>query len=320
MLYLCLAILLILWAIARLTLGITRSPTCLVGKTALVTGANSGLGYQTVLNLASRGCTVIMADVADMEDSKKQIIKATNNTNITTKKLDLTSFKSVRNFADDILNSVDKLDILYNNAGIGVSASDKTGDGCNPVMQINYFSHFLLTHLLIDLLKRSAPSRIVSTSSLLAYTNNLSLKKLNETQNSDSVIARTCLYGNSKLCLIIMSNILAEKLKNTGVTANCVHPGLVTTPIFTKTYSICNNNILEFLSHLIHKFFAKDPWEGSQTLVHVGVDKSLENVSGKFFSDCKPFVKPRSAYDKAWCKKIWEETEKIVDLAPNERL
>ncbi|EFA09615.1 retinol dehydrogenase 12 [Tribolium castaneum] len=320
MLFLCLTVLVILWAIARLTLGITRSPTCLVGKTALVTGANSGLGYQTVLNLASRGCTVIMADVADMEESKKQIIKATNNPNIITKKIDLTSFKSVRNFATEILNSVDKLDILFNNAGIGVSPSDKTGDGYNPVMQINYFGHFLLTHLLIDLLKRSAPSRIVSTSSLLAYTNNLSVKKLYETKSPDSTVPRTCLYGNSKLCLIIMTDILAEKLKNTGVTANSVHPGLVTTPIFTNTYTVIKNNFLSFLSQTIHAFFAKDPWEGSQTMIHVGVDKNLENVTGKFFSDCKPFVKPRCAYDKEWCRKIWEETEKIVDLAPSEKI
>lgn len=199
-------------------------------------------------------------------------------------------------------------------------------------------SHALLPNYqitdFVDLLKRSAPSRIVSTSSFLAFTNNLSPEKLYET-NFDSIIQRNFVYGNSKLGLIMMSDILTKKLKGTGVTANCVHPGLVTTPIFTDVYSISKNSILEFSFQLIHKLFAKvsvlwiltrfkdffqDPWEGSQCLVYAAVEKTLEKVSGKFFSDCGLFVKPWKAYDKELCQKIWNETEKIVDLGPNERL
>jgi retinol dehydrogenase-12 len=109
----------------------------------------SGIGYQTALNLASRGCKIIMADVADMEKSKLDIIEFTNNPNIFAKHLDLSSLKSVREFASEILKSEDKLDILINNAGIGASEKNRTADGLHPVMQINYFGHFLLTHLLI---------------------------------------------------------------------------------------------------------------------------------------------------------------------------
>lgn len=110
---------------------------------------DQGLGFQTTLNLASRGCKIIMADINDMEETKQQIINITNNSNIITKYVDLSSFKSVRDFATDIHATVKELHILVNNGGIGVSSENKTIDGYNPVMQINYFSHFLLTHLLI---------------------------------------------------------------------------------------------------------------------------------------------------------------------------
>jgi retinol dehydrogenase-12 len=108
-----------------------------------------GIGYQTALNLASRGCKIIMADISNMEKSKLDIIKFTNNPNVFAKHLDLSSLKSVRDFASEILKNEDKLDILINNAGIGASEENRTADGLHPVMQVNYFGHFLLTHLLI---------------------------------------------------------------------------------------------------------------------------------------------------------------------------
>lgn len=107
------------------------------------------MGYQTALNLASRGCRVILADIADLTQSKNNIIKFTNNRNIVGKKLDLASLQSVHDFAGDIIKTVERLDILINNAGISASKINRTEDGLHPVMQVNYFGHFLLTHLLI---------------------------------------------------------------------------------------------------------------------------------------------------------------------------
>lgn len=165
MLVIIISVLILCYIFARLSLGINRSATCLNGKTAVITGANSGisfyksfqkkskqilgLGYQTALNLASRGCRIIMADIADMEDSKMNIIKYTNNSNVITKKLDLSSLQSVRDFAADIVKTEERLDILINNAGIGAATVNRTKDGLHPLMQINYFGHFLLTHLLV---------------------------------------------------------------------------------------------------------------------------------------------------------------------------
>ncbi|KAJ3647063.1 hypothetical protein Zmor_024610 [Zophobas morio] len=291
-----------------------------MGKTAIVTGANSGIGYQTVLNLASRGCRVIMADVADMTKSKAKVIEYTNNPNIVTKFLDLASLQSVRDFASDVIKSEDRLDMLINNAGIFITKENRTNDGLHPVMQINYFGPFLLIHLLIDLLKKTAPSRIVSTSSSVAFFNNLSIDNLNFNDKSGRFIDRFRGYGNSKFALIIASDIIAERLKGTGVTCNTIHPGYVATPIMPKLYSVTENIFLNTLIRWYWMIYTKCPWEGSQTLVHVALSKKLEKVIGKYFWDCKPFIKPWGANNKRFCNQIWQATEQIVSLKPEEKL
>ncbi|KAJ3647055.1 hypothetical protein Zmor_024603 [Zophobas morio] len=310
----------ILYIYMRLSRGITRSATCFVGKTAIVTGANSGIGYQTVLNLASRGCRVIMVDVADMTQSKEKIIEYTNNPNIVTKFVDLASLQSVRDFASDIIKTEDRLDILINNAGIGLSKENRTKDGLHPVMQINYFAPFLLIHLLLGLLKKSAPSRIVNTSSCFAFLNTLSVKNLNFDDKYGRFIDKFLSYANSKFALIIASDIYAERLRGTGVTCNTIHPGFVATPIIPKVYSVASNVLINTVIWLYNIIYTKYPWEGSQTLVHVAVSKKLEKVTGKHFWDCKPFIKPLGANNKKFCGEIWKATEEILNLKPEEGL
>ncbi|KAJ8977941.1 hypothetical protein NQ317_017409 [Molorchus minor] len=150
--------LIILKIIQKLSAGKVKSLVCLVGKTAIVTGGCSGIGFETALVLASRGCRVILADRSDGARAKKKIIEITHNTNIETKHLDLASLQSVRKFANDINGTEERLDILINNATVGAAGSKHTDDGLNAAMQINHFGPFLLTHLLTDLLKKSAPS------------------------------------------------------------------------------------------------------------------------------------------------------------------
>ena len=188
------------------------------------------------------------------------------------------------------------------------------------------------------MLKKSAPSRIVSTSSSFAFLNTLSVKNLNFNDKRGLFIERFHSYANSKLALIIASDILAEKLKGTGVTCNTIHPGFVATPIMPKLYSLTENIFLNSITRLYWIFYAKvsnvvfeltltanfdllqNPWEGSQTLVHVAVSKKLEKVTGKYFWDCKPFFKPPAANNKQFCKEIWKATEELVNLKPEEKL
>lgn len=159
----------VLFAIVLFLLRIWRSHrkisyVYLSGKTALITGAARGnlnfmmfmvllkylvgIGYYTALGLAARGCRVIIADVLDAEDAKNSIIRKTNNTNIVAKRLDLADLESVRRFAKEISETEERLDILINNAGIGSRRPQKTKDGLDLIMQVNYFGGFLLTHLL----------------------------------------------------------------------------------------------------------------------------------------------------------------------------
>ncbi|KAF2896532.1 hypothetical protein ILUMI_09643 [Ignelater luminosus] len=311
----------------KLTAGRCKSNVCLVGKTALITGGNSGIGYQTALALAGRGCRVIIADKDNCDESKENIIKATGNSNLVVKTFDLASLDSVRELAKDINATEERLDILINNAGTSGLGHNITKDGLHLGMQVNHFGGFLLTHLLVDLLKKSAPSRIIFVSSIGAFIHKLTLKNLNlsEEQSKESM-SQLSIYANSKLCNILTSDGFAEKLKGTGVTSNSLHPGVVYTPIYRKHFSgVEFNDILNFLCYGVVKygalkFFAKDAEEGAQTTIYLALSKTIKDVTGKYFIDCKPFMKPPAAYNKPFAEKIWKASEDYVKLATKEKL
>ncbi|XP_019876628.2 retinol dehydrogenase 12 [Aethina tumida] len=308
--------------IQKLSSGRCRSKVCLVGKTAIVTGGATGIGYETALALASRGCRVIIADKVDATKAINRITQHTNNTNVVLKYLDLSSFQSVRKFAKDINSNESRLDILINNAGVGTAGNKHTDDGLNVTMQINHFGPFLLTHLLTDLLKKSAPSRIIFVSSASAFVNNLSLSNLNPVRDHPLNIIRTSfIYGNSKLCNIITANCFAEKLKDSGVTSNSLHPGLVFTDIYNKSARLLG---LETLSNIFKAtvvyIYGKSVEEGAQTTIHLACSNKMAGVTGKHFWDCRSFPLPPGAWNKKFCADVWEETEKLVQLKEEEKI
>lgn len=157
------------------------------------------------------------------------------------------------------------------------------------------------------------------TSSSMAFMSNLSLTNLNG-NGSSNLVTSFFEYGNSKLALLIASDIFARKLKNTGVTSNSLHPGLLKTNLLRSFFECYNISIIYSPIRLFMIVFFKSPWEGSQTIVHLAVSKKLENVSGKYFWDCKPFVKPYLAYNKEFCKNIWKYSETYVALNLEEKL
>lgn len=213
--------------------------------------------------LAGRGCRVIIADKDNCKASTNRIISQTNNPNVTSKYLDLGKFQSIRNFAEDVKKTEKDLHILINNAGIIFPNSLQTADGLDRVMQVNHLGPFLLTHLLIDLLKTSLPSRIIFTSSASAYLHNLTTENF-LTTTKETITSKFTTYTNSKLCNLITVKLLAEKLKNTGITVNSAHPGVVLTNIYDTTYKFINyywpNKITKHIFPLLlplFKFFAK---------------------------------------------------------------
>lgn len=315
--------LIVLKIVQKLTIGKCRSLACLVGKTAIITGGCNGLGYETALILASRGCRIILADKVDGKQARDKIIKITNNNNIIYKRLDLTSLQCIRRFAKEINATEERLDILINNAGVGASLNKHTDDGLHPTMQVNHFGPFLLTHLLSGLLKKSAPSRIIFVSSIAAFTSNLKLHNLNypEISQPNSWVKSIMIYGNSKLCNVISAIGFAERLQEYGVTCNSLHPGIVNTAIYSKSFSILGiESLRKFLLPVVLAAYGKTPAEGAQTAATLALSNKLKDVSGKYFVDCKPFIIPPGAWNKKFCSEIWEMSEKLVKLAPEEKL
>ncbi|CAH1121696.1 unnamed protein product [Ceutorhynchus assimilis] len=282
----------------------------------------SGIGYQTALELASRGCRVIIADVVNTKKSVEQIIKQTKNPNIVGKNLDLASLQSVRDLVKDIYENEVRLDILINNAGTGNINISYTDDGLEGTMQINYFGHFLLTHLLLDLLKKSAPSRIIFSSSILAYVSDLTLEHLNPKEEYKSVwhtVIAGGTYGASKLCIAMASKLFANKLYGSGVTSNTYHPGATRTYIFFK--DLATKTWKDFLRTAIGCLawtYGKSAEEGAQTLIYLAHADEVKNITGKFFMEGRVVWHPYQLKNKKFCEEVWERSIIYTKLEPNE--
>ncbi|KAL6420043.1 hypothetical protein ACFW04_010999 [Cataglyphis niger] len=214
------------------TLGICKSKNKMNGKTVIITGCTSGIGKETARDIAKRGARLIMAcrNMDTANQLKDEIVKESNNNNIVVRKLDLSSLQSIREFARQINQEESRLDVLIHNAGTAEVFTKKVNeDGIEMTMATNHFGPFLLTHLLIViynmqnyLLKRSKPSRIVVVASELYRIAKLDLNKLNPTSTWPAYI-----YYVSKYANIVFTLELARRLEGSGVTANCLHPGMI---------------------------------------------------------------------------------------------
>ncbi|KAJ4431481.1 hypothetical protein ANN_20079 [Periplaneta americana] len=270
----------------------------------------SGIGKETARDLAKRGAKVIMAcrNLETANKARDEIIEGTGNKDVIVKKLDLSSLKSVREFAEDVKRSISKLDVLIHNAGTAdMFKSKTTEDGLEYTMATNHFGPFLLTHLLIDLLKQSAPSRIVVVGSELYRLAALNLDKLNPIGTLPAY-----LYYVSKCANIVFSQELARRLADTGVTVNCLHPGMIDSGIWRNVPFPLNLPL-----QLLIDFF-KTPEQGAQTTILLAVSEELEGVTGKYYLDCKEFFLSNRVKDPAKGKKLWELSENFVGLEPTD--
>lgn len=199
-----------------------------------------------------------------------------------------------------------RLDILVNNAGIYGNPKSKTKDGFELHMGVNHLGHFYLTHLLLDMLKKSAPSRIVIVSSMghawakLDRNDLMSEKSYNE----------HTVYCNTKLANNLHTRELAKKLKGTGVTVNSLHPGAVTTEIARHK----ENDLLFMFLKPIFKPFIKTSFHGAQTQIRLAVDPDLQNVTGKYFSDCKEKKPSKESLDDDLSKWLWDKSTELLNL------
>lgn len=202
----------------KLTYGINKCSKHLVGKVVIVTGGNAGIGFETAKDLADRGAKVIIGcrDEGRGTTARDKIILATGNKDVHYKKLDLASFASVRTFADEIIKTEKQLNIFINNAGVLEAKNVQSEDGLSLAMQINHFGPFLLTNLLLPLLKSSAPSRIINVSSMAHRFGKIDFDNLNLEKETEKSFSLMKLYSNTKLCNVLMTVELARVLQGTA--------------------------------------------------------------------------------------------------------
>ncbi|XP_051255049.1 dehydrogenase/reductase SDR family member 13 [Dicentrarchus labrax] len=315
---LLLGALLLLGGYFLLHVTLLRLPRCkssarFDGKTAVVTGANTGIGKTTAMDLARRGARVVLAcrDRRRAEATVQEIIQETGNNQVILMQLDLASLQSVRSFAENFLRSESRLDLLINNAGL--LNGGKTKDGFGMIFGVNHLGHFLLTMLLLDRLKASGPSRVVNVASK-AYTmgkvdfNCLTTLRDLALGGSDYHLFQK--YCHSKLCNVLFTYELAKRLQGTDVTCYSLHPGYIKTEI-TRDFSFWSKIIgAPFL------LFATDAESGAQTTLHCALEQGIEHLSGHYFTQCAPLMNIESkARDDATAKKLWELSESFCGLS-----
>nr|KAF6411541.1 retinol dehydrogenase 13 [Rousettus aegyptiacus] len=214
--------------------GACPSKATIQGKTVIVTGANTGIGKQTALELARRGGNIILAcrDMEKCEAAAKDIRRETLNHCVNARRLDLASLKSIREFAAKIIEEEERVHVLVNNAAVMRCPHWTTEDGFEIQLGVNHLGHFLLTNLLLDKLKASAPSRIINLSSLAHIAGHIDFDDLNwEKRKYDTKAA----YCQSKLAVVLFTKELSRRLQGTGVTVNALHPGVARTELGRHT-------------------------------------------------------------------------------------
>ncbi|XP_072180521.1 retinol dehydrogenase 13-like [Diadema setosum] len=289
--------------------GRCYSKARLDGKTVIITGCNTGIGKESAKDLAQRGARVIMAcrDLKKAEEAQLWVIKESGNKDVVVKKLDLASMKSIREFAEQILREEKNVEILLNNAGIMMCPQWQTEDGFEMQFGVNHLGHFLLTLLLLDLLKASAPSRIINVSSLGHQFGRMDFDDMMMTKNYEAMAA----YGRSKLANILFTRELARRLDGTGVTSYAVHPGGVDTDLARHlgTYTIFFKPL-----HPIVRLFSKTSEQGAQTSIYCCVDEKTAGETGLYYSDCAVKVPSKAAQNDDDARKLWDLSLKLVGL------
>jgi NAD(P)-dependent dehydrogenase (short-subunit alcohol dehydrogenase family) len=277
----------------------------LSGRTCLVTGANSGIGKEIARGLAALRASVVLAcrNEPRGEAARDDIVGTTGNPDVAVMLVDLSSQKSIRMFADAFKQKYSRLHVLVNNAGIHYSKRVLTVDGLESTFATNHIGYFLLTNLLLDLLKASAPARIVNIASEAHRGSRIDFDNLRGEKNYGGMQA----YSQSKLANILFTYELARRLEGSGVTVNCVHPGVVRTNFGRGT-----GGYMSLVMRALAPFL-RSPKKGAETAIYLASAKSLEHVTGKYFSDLTEKKSSKVSYDIALADQLWKVSDQLTD-------
>lgn len=276
-------------------------------KIFLITGATAGIGKETARGIAKTGATVVLVGRSEEKCEKvlQEIKTTTGNQNLDFLTADLFSIAEIRRLADKFKGRYKRLDVLVNNAGAIFDKRETTVDGLEKTFALNHISYFLLTNLLLDVIKTSASARIVNVSSIAhQFANKLDFDDLQFERKSYSSFTA---YSQSKLMNVLFTYELARRLKGSNVTANCLHPGGVASNFADNT-----GGILRIAAWFFKNTFAISSEKGAATSIYLATSAEVEGVSGKYFDNKKEKSSSKISYDEAVQKQLWETSEKIV--------
>ena len=276
------------------------------GEVVLITGGTSGIGKAAATALAGMGAEVVVngRNRERGEVAVEEIQRESGSDNVFLLLADLSVQSEVRRLAGEFRTRYDRLDVLVNNAGLVLKRRTETPDGIETTLAINHLAPFLLTNVLLDLLRKSAPSRIITVSSGAERMGKIDFDDL----QSEKRYRGFQVYGMTKLANIIFTFELAERLEGTGVTANCMHPGAVNTNFGA------NNRGGMALFFRAFKPFMRSPEQGAETLVYLAASPEAEEMSGEYLTDHEVQAASKEAYDESVRKRLWEVSEELTGL------
>ena len=277
------------------------------GKTVLVTGATSGIGRATAVGLAKMGAHVAIAgrDRTRTEDTAVQI-RAVGGGQVDVFVADVSAQSEVRRLAAEVLQRLPRLDVLINNVGGFWNTRHVTADGLERTFAINHLAPFLLTDLLLDLLKKSAPSRVVNVSSAVHSMGRIDFDDLQGERSYSGSRA----YNQSKLANVLFTYELVRRLQGTSITANVLHPGVVNTSFAVEDPAFFQRLFYPFIRPLM-----KTPAQGAATSIHVASAPSLTKVTGLYFANSKPTRSSPGTYDQPTAARLWQVSADLVGLS-----
>lgn len=281
----------------------------LSGKTALVTGASSGIGLEASVQIARMGADVVMVarDPKRGEEALEDVKKRSGSSKLTLMLCDFASQAEIRRFAAEFREARSRLHILINNAG-GVNKERKvTVDGIEQTFAVNHLGYFLLTNLLLDMIEKSAPARIVNVASVGHRRADIDFDDLGFEKGGYAIMRA---YSRSKLANVLFTRELASRLKGKNVTVTSLHPGAVATNIWSGAPSWARP-----ILSVVKALFMISPEEGGSRVVYLATSPEVEGKTGGYYDKNEEQVPAPLALDRALAKRLWDESTKLTGLA-----
>jgi NAD(P)-dependent dehydrogenase (short-subunit alcohol dehydrogenase family) len=279
------------------------------GKICLVTGANSGIGKATALGLAKIGATVVMVcrDAAKGRAALAEIKQKSGNNSLDLLVADLSSQEAIRRLASEYKSKYHQLHVLVNNAGVYYTKRHVTVDGLEAMFAVNYLARFLLTNLLLDIIKSSAPARVINVAGAYHAKGKITFDDLQGEKDFDGQRAN----HQSKLADVLFTYELARRLEGTGVTVNCLHPGMVATNLIDK-----DKDFPVFFKYLykLSRPLLKSPDKGAETTLYLASSLEVEGITGRYFINKKISPSSPASHDPQLAQRLWAISEKLAKL------